>query len=143
MKYGITLIMLMSALLLATPSTQAADTYMVLRVSTPLIASGAMAVRLGEFSSQLRPALQAEAGVGGGRLAIGYDNVGTKRVGYGLKAALLHTWLEPLEVDRDQTFLGLEAELSVGRLLLNVGGFRRVSAGDDDWIASAGLGFIF
>lgn len=135
--------LILLTLLLAAPSIQAADTYTVVRVSTPLIFSGAATVRLGEFSPQLRPSLQAEIGVGGGRLAVGYDNIGLKRISYGLKATLLHTWLEPLDVDRDQSFLGLEAELSVRRLLVNVGGFRRVSAGDDDWLVSAGLGFIF
>lgn len=131
------------ALLMATQSIQAGDTYTVLRLSKPLIASGAFTFRLGESSPQLRPALQAEAGVGGGRLAIGYDNVGLRRIGYGFKVALLHTWLEPLEVDRDQTFLGLEAEFSARRLLISLGGFRRVTDGDDNWVVSAGLGFIF
>jgi hypothetical protein len=121
----------------------AADGFTVLRVSTPLIVSGSAGLRFGDDASALRPTLQAEAGVGGGRIAIGFDNTGHSSLGFGLKAALLRTWFEPVEVDEEQNFLGLEAELSIKKLLLNAGGYRRIGDGDDDWLTSVGLGFVF
>lgn len=120
------------------------DYFTVMRVSSPMMVSGSVGLRLGAPQpNDLRPTLQVEAGVGGGRLALGLDNTGEANLGYGLKAAILRTWFEPIEVDEDQTFLGLEAELSIKRLILNVGGYRRVSDGDDNWLASFGLGFVF
>ena len=127
----------------ALPGAQAADGFSVLRLSTPLIFSGSLGLRLGDDPESLRPTLQAEAGVGGGRVAIGFDHTGASTLGFGIKAALLRTWLEPIEVDKDQTFLGLEAEASIKRLIFNVGGYGRLGDGNDDWLVSTGLGFIF
>lgn len=42
-----------------------------------------------------------------------------------------------------QIFPGLEAELTIKKLLLNAGGYRRIGDGDDDWLTSVGLGFVF
>ena len=42
-----------------------------------------------------------------------------------------------------QIFPGLEAELTIKKLLLNAGGYRRIGEGDDDWLTSVGLGFVF
>ncbi len=114
-----------------------------LRVSTPLLLSGAAGLRMGPPDGQFHPALEVEAGIGGGRAAVGLDNHGSGSFGYGLKGALLRTWIEPLGVDEDQTFLGLEGELSIKQLLFHVGGYRRVSDGDDDWLASAGIAIRF
>lgn len=141
MKLLIGVVMILATFV--TFEVQAADGFAVLRVSTPLIASGSYIVRLGDSGGSLRPAMQAEAGIGGGRLAVGLDNTGEKTIGYGVKAAILRTWFEPIDVERDQTFLGVDIELSVKRLILNAGGYRRISDGDDDWIVSAGLGFVF
>jgi len=49
----------------------------------------------------------------------------------------------PIDVDANQDFLGLEYEFSFKRLIANIGGYRRISDGDDDWLAAAGLGFVF
>ncbi len=124
-------------------AAQAADPFLVMRASTPLIVSGAAGLRFSQPTGHLRPAIQAEAGIGGGKLAFGWDNTGEARMGYALKAAFLQTWIAPIEVDTAQSFVGLEVEYSIRKLLLNLGGYRRVSSGDDDWLAAAGLGFLF
>ena len=121
----------------------ALDSILVGRLSTPLVASAAWSLRFGDQEDGLRPVLQAEAGVGGGKLALGFDSTGDGAFGLGLKAAYLTTWFEPIEVEEDQDFLGLEGELSIKRLVLNLGGYKRIGDGEDDWLTSAGLGFIF
>lgn len=123
----------------------AMEPFTLIRVSTPLIVSGSAGLRLGtDDGTALRPSVQVEAGIGGGRVAVGLDKAGSAHfVGYAIKGAILQTWLESIDVDEDQTFLGLETELSIQRLLLSVGGYRRVSDGDDDWLVSAGIGFLF
>lgn len=128
---------------LALPQARGANGFTLLRVSTPLVASASAGLRLGPSNGTMRPSMQVEAGIGGGRIAIGLDNTGEARFGYGFKAALLQTWLAPIRVDEDQTFLGLEGELSIQKLILGIGGYRRVSEGDDDWLGSASLGFLF
>ncbi len=140
MTYRIVLFFL--TLLLA-PRLFAADGFVGLRLSSPLIASGTAGVKFGEADGGMRPVIQAEAGVGGGKLAVGLDGTGQGSFGLGIKAAMLRTWFEPIDVDEDQTFLGVELEASIQRLLLSLGGYRRISDGDDDWIASTGIGFLF
>ncbi|NCC53013.1 MAG: hypothetical protein EOM20_17620 [Spartobacteria bacterium] len=122
---------------------QAADSFSVLRVSSPMIFSGSLGLRLGEDMGQMRPTIQVEAGVGGGRIAVGLDSTGQSGLGYGIKAAILRTWLAPIGVDEDQNFLGIEAELSIKQLLLSLGGYSLVGDGDDDWLVSTGIGIVF
>jgi hypothetical protein len=129
-------------LLLTGVCVSAAETFMVLRVSTPLVASGSAGIRFGDPRDGLQTAIQAEAGVGGGKLALGFDGTGQGGFGYGIKAAFLRTWFEPIDVDEDQNFIGIEGEISIKRLILNLGGYGRVGDGDDDWMVSAGVGFI-
>ena len=119
------------------------DHYYLLRVSTPQLVSSGAGIRMGQRSGQLRPTLQGDLGVGGGRILVGLDNTGESRFGHGLKAAILRSWLEPLSIDAGQTFMGLETEWSVRRLVVHAGGYRRISSGDDNWIFSTGLGFVF
>jgi hypothetical protein len=127
----------------AAGSASAVEPFLVLRVSTPLVASGSAGLRFGADKNAMSPSMQAEAGLGGGRIAVGLDSTGRGRFGYGFKAAVLRTWLEPIEADEDQTFLGVEGEFSIRRFLMNLGGYRRVGDGEDDWLLSAGLGFVF
>lgn len=129
--------------LLVMPTLGTAEHFTVLRVSTPLIASGGVGMRLGRDVEGMQPSIQAEAGIGGGRVAVGLDSTGRSKVGLGLKAAIMRTWIEPIGVDENQNFLGLEAELSLRQLLFSAGGYRRIGDGDDDWAGSLGLGFIF
>jgi hypothetical protein len=130
------------AVVLGLSCARAAESSLVLRVSTPLVFSAAAGLKFGEGEG-FHPVIQGEAGAGGGKIAVGLDSSGDGRFGLALKAAFLRTWIEPVEVDEDQSFLGLEGELSIQRMVLNLGGYRRVSDGDDDWLMSAGLGFRF
>ena len=125
----------------AASTTHAMDPHVSLRVSTPFIASAGCGLRFGEGDG-FRPVIEAEAGVGGGRVAVGMDSIGNA-VGFGIKGAFLQTWLEPLDVDENQSFLGLEGEMAIEQLIFSVGGYRRVSDGEDDWLMSAGIGFRF
>lgn len=115
----------------------------VLRVSTPMMLSAGAGFKFGEPTGALRPGIMAEAGIGGGKISVGLDNLGEGGFGYGIKGSFLQTWLEPIDVDEDVSYLGVDGELSINRLILSLGGYRRVSSGDDDWIVSAGLGFSF
>jgi hypothetical protein len=132
----------MATLLLSGICASAADSFVLLRVSTPLVASGSAGLRFGEAKDGLQTAIQAEGGIGGGKLALGFDSTGQGGFGYGVKAAYLRTWFEPIGVDDSQDFIGLEGEISIKRLVLNLGGYGRVGDGEDDWMVSAGLGFI-
>jgi hypothetical protein len=120
-----------------------AEPTLQLRVSTPMIVSGAAGLRFGPPDGRYQPALEVEAGVGGGRVAVGLDNHGAGSFGYGIKGALLRTWIEPIGVDENQSFLGVEGEWSIKRMIFSLGGYRRISAGDDDWLASAGIAIRF
>ena len=136
-------IFLLLATFIITLPALAVDPYLKLRASTPLIASAAGGLRFGDATESWQPAIEAEAGVGGGRIALGLDSLGSGKLGYGFKTAFLRSWIEPATIDENQSFLGLEGEISIERFVLNLGGYRRISSGDDDWVASAGLGFIF
>lgn len=122
---------------------QAIEPMLTLRVSTPLIASAAAGLRFGDAKETWAPTIAGEAGIGGGKIAVGLDSLGEGKLGYGLKAAFLRSWIEPATIDEDQSFLGLEGELSIQRMVLNLGGYRRISSGDDNWAVSGGIGFIF
>ena len=130
-------------LLVMSVSAFGMESFSLLRVSTPLVVSGAAGLRTGHADGTMRPTIQGELGVGGGRILVGLDQTGQGRFGHAIKGSILRTWLEPLSVDAGQTFLGLEGEVSLGQLLLNAGGYRRVSEGNDGWLLSAGIGFIF
>ena len=132
----------LAALSATCASSWAAESFVVLRASTPLVASGSVGIRFGDPKDGLQTALQAEGGVGGGKLAMGFDGTGQGGFGYGIKVAYLRTWFEPINVDEDQDFIGLEGEISIKRLILNLGGYGRVGDGEDDWLVSAGLGFM-
>lgn len=126
------------------PAARGMDTFGVLRISTPLLASGLAGVHFGGDAAALRPAIQAEAGVGGGKLALGIDSLGTGKMGIGLKAAFLRTWLEPLgDIAADQSFIGLEGEWGFRRMVLSGGGYGRIGDGEDDWLLSVGAGILF
>lgn len=120
-----------------------ADGFGKLRVSTPLILSGATGYRFGRDHSVARPVVELEAGVGGGKVAVGLDRIGGHDLGYAVRGVLLRTWIEPIGVDENQSFLGVEGEISIKRLLFHAGGYRRISSGDDNWLAGAGVGVLF
>lgn len=121
----------------------AAESMLALKVGSPLMVSGAAGLR---FTSPLRPwtpSVQAEAGIGGGKILIGGDTLG-KGFGVGVKAVLLRTWLEPLGVDPDTTYLGADFELAFKQLVGSLGAYIRVEGADnDDLLLGASLGWLF
>lgn len=115
-----------------------------LKASSPLLVSGSGGFYLGGAVdpgvTELRPAVEAEIGLGGGRILAGMDTIGTG-FGYGIKAAILRTWFEPIGADEDNTYLGVELEGAYDRMILSVGGYRRIEGDDDGWIAAVSIGF--
>jgi hypothetical protein len=112
-----------------------------IHISSPLMLSGSAGLRFGD-DPVLKNSLEVEAGVGGGKILLGLDSIGSG-VGYGLKAVLMRTWLEPIGVDDDQLYLGAEAQLGLGSFYGSLGGYRRIEGDDDSWLASIGIGMRF
>jgi hypothetical protein len=86
------------------------------------------------------PSLEAEVGSGGGRIMLGLDNLG-EGFGAGVKAGLLRTWLEPIDLDEDQTYLGLVFQIGYDQLFTELSGYRRIEGDDEEWLTSIGIGF--
>lgn len=63
--------------------------------------------------------------------------------GTAIKASYLRTWFEPISVDEDQGYLGVELQGGYDDLLASIGGYRRIQGDDDGWLATFGLGFRF
>ena len=88
----------------------------------------------------LQPAVALEAGIGGGRVSVGADSLG-EGFGWGFKASLLRTWLEPVDVPEDQTYLGVDLELGYEVLFASIGGYVQIEGDDDDeLIATLAIG---
>lgn len=128
--------------LLASSTLFAVDYYYVLRISAPPIASGAVGIRWGSDDAKLKPALQGEVGVAGGKLTVGLDNTLGSGLGYGIKASMLRTWIKVFDIDKNQSFFGIEGELSFKHLVFSIGPYRRVSGGKDSWILGGGVGLV-
>lgn len=92
--------------------------------------------------TELRPVIEGELGLGGGKILAGMDTVGNG-FGYGIKGAIMRTWFESIGVDEDNTYLGIELEGSYDRMILGLGGYRRVEGDGDSWATSISLGFRF
>jgi len=135
---------LLILLLLSLPSAVLAQTVLGVNISTPLVFSGSGGVILGGGDPRLEsvPMLEGEIGLGGGKLLFGLDGSG-RQVGFGMKASMLWTWLEPVNVDADQAFLGVEFQGNVGKLLGSLGGYYNISGDGDSFIGSLSLGFRF
>jgi hypothetical protein len=100
--------------------------------------------------------LQAEPGLAGGQLAIGWaDVMGESRgneqflsrvyLGWGVKAALLRTWGDADLTPPDQTLVGVEGEFTVIQINFSLGLLRALSPDDarDTWIVTGGIGWGF
>jgi hypothetical protein len=90
--------------------------------------------------------LQAEPGYGGGKLNIGIGSAvaGIITAGGALKASLLHTWNDPVNVPVDQTYLGVELELMCCFINGSIGAYRRIDGDEgEEWIISSGIGIGF
>ena len=112
-----------------------------LNLSVPLMGSGSLGIPLGggDPAQEVIPMLEIEAGVGGGRLLLGLDGT-RKGMGFGVKAALMRTWFEPIDIDEDQLYLGAEFQASVQRLVGSVGTYYNIDGNDDDFIVTFGIG---
>ena len=133
---------LLWALLWATGSASALEGTMALRVSAPLVVSVTPGLHLGH-AGDFEPVLQADLGVGGGKLLVGADSFG-EGFGWGLKAGLLRTWLAPIVAEKEQTFLGVELEVGYRHLFASVGIYGRIE-GDQggNALLTGGLGWLF
>ncbi len=118
-----------------------AETIKGVHLSSPLVLSGSYGLTFGGETGP-RNIAELEAGVGGGKILIGRDTMGPG-FGYGLKAALMRTWLFPVEVDTNQLYLGVELQAGNDVFLGRLGGYRLIEGDDDDWLATLGLGFRF
>ncbi|HOW98536.1 MAG TPA: hypothetical protein P5567_06020 [Kiritimatiellia bacterium] len=120
----------------------AAESMLALKVSSPLMVSGAAGLRFPSAGRTWSPSIQAEAGVGGGKILVGGDTFGAG-FGLGVKAVLLRTWLEPVEVEPDTTYLGAEFEAGFRQLFAAAGAYARVGGEDnDDLLLGISLGWM-
>lgn len=127
--------------LCAAVHAEAANGYWGLRLGTPLGISASAGLRLGDAGSKaFHPSVEVEAGTGGGRIMLGLDNLGDG-FGAGLKAGLLRSWFEPIDLDEDQTYLGLVGQIGYDRLFMELSGYRRIEGDDSDWLSTIGFGF--
>ena len=128
------------------PAVSKAEGFFGLKASAPLLVSGSGGFYLGgpvdPGVSELRPVIEGELGLGGGKILAGMDTIGTG-FGYGIKGSLMRTWFESIGVDEDNTYLGIELEGSYDRMIVSLGGYRRVEGDGDSWATSISLGFRF
>ncbi len=145
MKFRLLPLLATTAACIVGPSLNA-EGFFGLKASSPLLVSGSGGFYVGgpvnSDVSELRPVLEAEIGLGGGKILAGMDTIGTG-FGYGIKGAVLRTWFEPIGADRDNTYLGIELEGSYDLMIVGLGGYRRVEGDGDGWIASVSVGFRF
>tara|TARA_R100000027_G_scaffold67699_1_gene67932 strand:- start:12089 stop:12532 length:444 start_codon:yes stop_codon:yes gene_type:complete len=124
-------------------TTTRAETFFAINVSSPLLVSGSAGVYLGNeielANMPLRPVLEGEAGIGGGKLLIGFDSIG-EGLGVGLKGSLLRTWFEPIGADKNTTYMGMELQGGISSIVLSLGGYRRIDGDGDGWLGTISLG---
>ena len=140
------------------PAADAAvDTTWGGRLSTPQVLSASWGLFIGPLDAPPRPPdappretmyiprgllLQVEPGIGGGKVGIGFAkgllNVG----GAGVKAFYLRTWGQPIFVDRNRSYAGVEADATLV-LKLSVGVMRSIDDGPRDTAFTGGIGFGF
>jgi hypothetical protein len=116
---------------------------------SPLWLSANLGVRiaLGEAGTGRGLLLQAQPGVGGGALNVGFVPVsfyaqGTQALAIGVKARLVRTWGSPWGTEAGRTYAGFEAGVAVG-VKLAAGVLWKVDSGTGDeriFTWSVGLG---
>lgn len=132
-------------LLAALPGLIHAGDFIVgLSLSTPLLFSGTAGYRFDPAGpGEKALMLEAEAGLGGGKFLLGMDGM-NEGFGTALKLSLLKTWLEPVNVEEDQTYLGVELQAGNTGFYASLGGYGHISGdGGDSWIATLSLGIRF
>lgn len=127
------------------PQTARADGYSALTVSTPLVLSASLGYRFVDASEpkKLAPSVEGEVGVGGGRILIGLDTLDGEGGGWGFRGGLMHTWLSPIDVETDNTYLGAQVDGAIGRVGLQLGLYQRVQGEDDPTVVLFGLSLRF
>lgn len=119
------------------------ETFVGVNLSSPLILSGNAGLYLSDKvevgSIPLRPVLEGEVGIGGGKVMIGMDSIGDG-LGFGIKASVLRTWFEPIGADRNVTYMGVELQGSLSSFVLSLGGYRRVEGDGDGWLGAVSIG---
>jgi len=123
--------------------SQAGDFITGLNLSTPLVLSGTIGYRFQpEPTLKMAPMIEAEAGIGGTKILLGLDGM-NEGLGFGIKASLLHTWFEPINVKADQQYMGVELQVGNTGFIASLGGYARISGSDDSWITTLSLGIRF
>lgn len=129
--------------LLAPLTATRGEAFVGVNISAPLVLSGNAGVYLSDpvdlGGVALRPVIEGEAGIGGGKILIGFDSIGDG-LGLGLKGSLLRTWFEPVGADKDNTYFGLELQGSLSSVVLSLGGYRRIEGDGDGWLGTISLG---
>jgi hypothetical protein len=122
----------------------AGDFIFGLNLSTPILMGGTFGYRLDAAGPKEKALMiEAEAGLGGGKLLVGMDGM-NEGFGTALKVSLLKTWFEPINVDEDQTYLGAEFQMGNTGFYASPGGYGHISGdGGDSWITTLSLGIRF
>jgi hypothetical protein len=118
-----------------------------LRFGPPLRAGFALGVAYGNRTAAAQfagPLAVAEAGIGGGRVSVGYLFAGPVASGFEVLGSALRTWGKPSQLDRNRTLAGGEVRVSAFFANLGVGVFRPVDHVDGDtrtrYFLNVGLG---
>jgi len=130
-------------LLLLPCISHAGDFIIGLNLSTPLLVSGTAGYRFGDLETTPKALMiEVEAGVGGTKLMLGLDGM-DQGFGTAIKASLLSTWFEPINVESDNQYLGVELQAGNSGFIASLGGYGQISGGDDSFIATLSLGIRF
>jgi hypothetical protein len=127
------------------------------RISSPQLFSASGGVLIGRIDAPPRPPdapprdkmyipsglfLQAEPGIGGGKVGLGFAK-GLPPVGAaGIKAFVLRTWGQPLWGTKNRTYAGLEVDFTLF-MKLSLGVMRRVDRAPHDTRLTGGIGIGF
>ena len=122
-------------------SASAMEPVLRLQVGVPLVMTGSAGLKA--EGDGLQPAASLEAGIGGWKASVGADSLG-EGLGWGIKASLLHTWLKPINMEEDLTYIGLDLEVGYEMIFASVGGYVQAGGEDDDnFITTLSLGVRF
>ena len=142
---------------LAPRADAAVDTTWGGRLSTPQVLSLSWGLFIGPLDAPAPPPgapprdtmyiprgliLQAEPGIGGGKLGVGFAKGVLNVGGAGVQAFYLRTWGQPIFVDRNRSYAGIQADATLF-VKLSVGVMRSIDDGPRDTAFTGGIGFGF
>ena len=152
------LVLLASTLaLFTTPAESGAMFTWGARVSSPQLFSVSGGFLIGKLDAPPRPPdapprekmyiptgllIQAEPGIGGGKIALGVAKGLPPLAAAGLKAFYLRTWGQPLWGEKDRSYVGLELDATLF-VKLSIGVMRRVDEEPHETKVTGGIGFGF